>query len=176
MACGLKLDGPEGRPPAAWPASATSWAARPGSPPSAPTSLLDRMRDAVSDARPAEGDAARTPTDDAYRQLLRPRGRPRPRRAPRRDQPSRSACETSPSSPTRASRTNWKPKEACKDTKAELKAVKEAQDGLEGRLRRRPRLGAARPPPRLPRRLRGGASASARSSTSRTSCCAPATS
>ena len=94
-------------------------------PPFAATSLRDRVREAVATLRPLKASCTKT-DDDAYQQILRLEAFLA--RAERADGLAleRLLRELDVVA-HKGQQGNWKPKEACKDAKAELKAVKDAQ-------------------------------------------------
>ncbi len=99
-------------------------------PPFGTDSLLDRMRAAVRTIAPLKGSCQDT-SDDAYRSVLNLEADLA--RAERLDETSREVFLRDLSVQAhRGKQASWRPKEACKDTKAELKAVKDAQAAWKG--------------------------------------------
>jgi ATP-dependent exoDNAse (exonuclease V) beta subunit len=98
-------------------------------PPFTTTKLRDRVREAVATLQPLKARCTNT-DDDAYQQILRLEAF-----LNRADKASGLALERLLRElwvvANKGQQGNWKPKEACKDVKAELKALKDAKDAYE---------------------------------------------
>ena len=138
MTCGLKLDGPPARRPDDGQRARHPRAAEETAPPfDADEPARDGCETAVSDAPAAEDAAAPTTDDDAY-QHDRSTSRPTSPAPSASTRPAASASSASwTSTPTRASRATGSPRKPARSVKAELKAVKDAQEAYTQGLGRR---------------------------------------